>query len=351
VKTSYLLFPLLYGFFVFLSMEAQAGTPLPLTDNQSPPYLAVQGAPMDLYGKWLNRTRLWLDRCDSGLPMQPKTWAALEAYNSVPDASVSATMKALPSSRLILAWPILPSDGSTLAQGATGAYNAHFAVAAKALVDKGLAGQTIICFGSDFTYATPKVNSSADAALFVKYWQQIVTAVKAVPGADKLQFAWVGCAGKTNFAIEEAYPGDAFVDYVGSTVSEGCGDRSIYPYPFFISESEKRLRQEECWQKYAYPASDNGLEAWCALAKAHHKPFCIPSWSLNGDHTQSEAGDAPVFIQHMHDFIQDPDNNVYFHSYWEYYHCSQLCPDGKDGCIYLQSSDLFHQLFALPAKP
>jgi hypothetical protein len=336
---------------VLFSVEAKAGTPLPVTDNQSPPYLAVQGAPMALYGKWLNRTHLWLDLCQGGFGAQPRTWAALDAENSVSDPTVPATMKAQPQSRFVLTWPLLPIDGSTAAQGAAGAYNAHFAAAAKALVDKGLAAQTIICLGGVNNSSAWKVGSSADAALFVKYWQQIVTAVKAVPGADTLQFAWTGGAGKTNYAIEEAYPGDAFVDYVGSTVSEGCGDRSIYPYPFFISESEKRLRQEECWQKYTYPASDNGLEAWCALAKAHHKPFCIPTWSLNGDHTQSEAGDAPVFIQHMHDFIQDPDNHVYFHSYWEYYHCSELCPDGKDGCLYLESSDLFHQLFSVPAQP
>ena len=330
-------------------MEAQAGTPLPLTDNQAPPYLALQGASWDNAAKWLNRTRFWIDICNGGPPV-PKTWDDLEKFCSAPDPGINATLTAHPDSRLIVAWPMLPSDGSTLTQGAAGTFNAHFAAAAKALVDKGL-GQTIICLGTVGNAGPWKIVNSADAALFVQYWQQIVNAMRTMPGADKLQFVWVGGGGKTGCAIEEAYPGDAFVDYVGIYLFEGSSDKSIYPYPPFISESEKRSRQEQAWQKYLYPTSENGLEKWCAIAKAHHKPFCIPTWALTGDHTGSQAGDAPVFIRHVHDFIQDPDNNVYFASYWDYYHCSQLVPDGKDGCLYLQSSDLFHQLFALPAKP
>ncbi len=330
-------------------MGARAGTPLPLTDNQAPPYMAIQGAPWDLEAKWLNRTRFWIDLCNGGPPV-PKTWEDLEKFNSVPDPGIGPVLTAHPDTRLIVAWAMLPADGSTLAQGATGAFNAHFATAAKALVDKGL-GQTIICLGTVGNAGPWKIGNSADAALFVHYWQQIVNAVRAVPGTHKLQFAWVGGRGKTSYDVDVAYPGDAFVDYVGTYLAEVSSDKSIYPYPPFISESEKRARQEQAWKKYIYPASENGLEKWSAVAKAHHKPFCIPSWELTGDHTGSQAGDAPVFIQHVHDFIQDPDNHVYFASYWDYYHCSQLFPDGKDGCLYLQSSDLFHQLFALPSSP
>ena len=59
------------------------------------------------------------------------------------------------------------------------------------------------------------VASSTDAANFVAFWRQIVTTMRAVPGA-KFKFLWNPNSGSpTTYTPDQAYPGDAYVDYVG----------------------------------------------------------------------------------------------------------------------------------------
>jgi hypothetical protein len=91
------------------------------------------------------------------------------------------------------------------------------------------------------------------------------------------------------------------------------------------------------------------LEKADAFAKSHGKPFTIPQWNLAADHTRSEGFDAPVFIQSMFNYIQDPAHDVAFSCYMEYYHYSRLSP--TDGYVSNEpeSTEMFHRLFAVPA--
>jgi hypothetical protein len=319
-----------------------------LTDNLQPPYLAVWKEPKYLpdginqYNTWLNRTRIWADICPCFFYTPAKSWPEYEMpfyplwNNWIPE---------VPGRRALMTIPMLPHDGtSTLAQGATGTYDSHFAALAKNLVVNHL-GETIICMGPVSAWGAPdKVSNQADAANFVLFWRHIVAAMRAVPGADKLQFDWIAPGDKLGYAVEEAYPGKDFVDYIGIIQEEGGGNRLTYPYPPFASESEKLYRQKNAWALIEYPH----LQKWSNFAQAHGKPFSITRWNLAADHTRSEGGDAPYFIQAMYDYIRDPDHHVYFASYFEYYHYSWLSPTNGYKTTDPESAEMFHKLFALP---
>ena len=346
VTTACLLFSLIPASFPPVALGAERL--LPLSDNQKPPYMAVwlelkaQPQAINDYAKWLNRTVVWADISPCMFHQPGKTWPEVELPF---DTLWSKWITEVPGRRAILAAPMLPPDGSTLAKGATGAFNSHFEALAKNLVANNL-GNTILCMGPGAWGVPWKVANKADAANFVLYWRQIVTTMRAVPGADKLHFDWVGSAGKTDYSLEDAYPGDTFVDFIGMNLGEGTNDRSIYPYPPFVSDSERLYRQKKAWNIVYCPA----LEKLNSFAKAHNKPFSIPMWNLAAGHERNSGLDAPYFIESMYRYIQDPANNIYFASYFEYYHYSRLSPTGGYVSTWPKSTEAFQKLFSLPAR-
>ena len=118
--------------------------------------------------------------------------------------------------RLVLGVPILPGVG-TLAQGATGAYDQYFATLAKNLVSGG-ESDAILRLGWEFNgnWFPWSVQTSADAANFVAFWKQIVTTMRAARG-EHFTFVWnPNGASPTSYTPDQAYPGNAYVDYVGT---------------------------------------------------------------------------------------------------------------------------------------
>jgi len=333
---------------VAMAKDAATAPVSPATDNRQPPYLAVWKEPKYLpdgikeYNQWLNRQLVWVDMSSCMFYGPAKTWPQIELSF---DRAWGQWVAEVPGRRAILSVPMLPADGSTLALGATGAYDSHFTALAKNLVESHL-GNTILCMGPVSDWGTAwKVSGKEDAAHFAQYWRQIVDAMRAVPGGEKLQFDWVGPGAKPNYPIDDAYPADKYVDYIGWIVNEGSGDKRIYPYPAFASDSEKVYRQQRAWELTERPA----LDVWCAFAKAHGKPFSIPRWNLTAGHARDMGLDAPAFIEGMHSYIHDPANNVYFASYMEYYHYSWLSPTNGYKDAFPKSAEMFRKLFALPS--
>jgi hypothetical protein len=331
----------------FAATGGATSEPVPPADSQKPPYLAVWKEPksmpkgLDEYDSWLNRKDVWPDISPNIFSPPARTWAEIEMPF---DPSWKTWIGGVPGRRPILSAPILPKDGSTLAMGATGAFDNHFTTLAKNLIENNL-GETVLCFGPVIDGpAAWKVSNQKDAANFAAYWRHIVTAMKAVPGADKLQFDWVVPAWKPQYPLEDAYPGAQYVDYIGYILDEGSYNLHIYPYPPFASESEKLFRQRKAWNEAYFPA----LQTWGSFAKAHGKPFSIPRWDLTAGHLRSEGFDAAYFIQAMHDYIQDPANNIYFASYMEFYHYSWLSPTNGYTTTCPKSAAMFRQVFALP---
>ena len=124
---------------------------------------------------------------------------------------------------LSLGVPIIPTNSSgtavgTLAQGATGAFNSYFVTLAQTLVAGGQS-DAYLRLGWEFDgswMAWAATTPSAEAS-FASYFQQIVTAMRSVPG-EQFRFVWDPDAGaftQAGYSVAAAYPGNAYVDVIG----------------------------------------------------------------------------------------------------------------------------------------
>jgi hypothetical protein len=196
--------------------------------------------------------------------------------------------------RLVLGVPILPGVG-TLAQGATGAYNQYFATLAQNLVKEGQ-GNAILRLGWEFNgdWYPWSVANSTDAANFAAFWIQIVNTMRAVPG-QQFQFLWnPDLGGPTSWSLTAAYPGNAYVDYIGSdTYDEYWGT------PQTPQNSWTNIL-DESW----------GLNWLTSFAASEGKPIAIPEWSVCIRSDGHGLGDDPYFINQFANWIAT--NNVAF---------------------------------------
>lgn len=89
--------------------------------------------------------------------------------------------------------------------------------------------------------------AKGNAKEFAEYWRQIVTTMRAVPGAKGLTFCWNPTLGDQDFPADEAWPGDKYVDYVGVDVYDECWNKDTYPWPATATTTEDRGPPSEGW--------------------------------------------------------------------------------------------------------
>jgi hypothetical protein len=220
-------------------------------------------------------------------------WAAMDG---------AANIKAWSSSpyRLAIGVPILPGVG-TLAQGATGAYNQYFTTLGENLVSDNEA-DAILRLGWEFNgnWFTWSVGNATDAANFVAFWRQIVTTMRAVPG-EKFKFLWnPNAPSPTTYTPDQAYPGDAYVDYIGTDVYDNFWGTPFTPQ---VAWGHQLIQQ---W----------GLGWLAAFAAEHNKPIAIPEWSDEYRTDGHGLGDDPSFIDNMANWFVS--NDVAFANVWSY---------------------------------
>ncbi len=324
---------------------------LPLTDNTAPPYMGMYDGPpkggiyaTDEYAHLLNRTNVWGHASNNW-----DAWKNIDRaqFNYHPWGSWA---QAAPGRRVVFSICLFP-NGGTLEQGAAGEYDQHYKTLAQELVSNGL-GSSILRLGWEFngSWYPWKVLSAQDAERFVGCWRHAVDAMRSIAGAGSLTFCLNGCNESTSYSLEKAYPGDGYVDYIGTDVYDVSWVKDTYPYPADASDEVRLAIQQRAWNLSIYPAAPkNGIQAWQSLAKAHRKPFVIPEWGLE---TKKGHGgyDNPWFIERMHRLIYDPANPVFFASYWNAKD-SRIIPTGNQASRYPQSTAAFLRLFSLPAAP
>jgi len=310
---------------------------------------------------WLNRSNsLWAEDFfdySSWANLEGPNWALNPAkgwHSDNPNGYYVVTVGMLPGSGNT------PLSGTSLANGAAGNYNANFATLAQNLVAYGLADHTIIRLGHEFTgnWYPWKVTSDADALNFAAYFRNIVTAMKAVPGAANVKFCWNGNNGWTSYPVGDAYPGDAYVDYVGVDIydqSWGLNNSSdTYPYPVGDTPADMLVRQQKAWTGYA-GTGNAGLAWWKNFAASHSKPLAIPEWGITSRSDGHGGLDNTYYMQQMYNFIQDPANNVAWHMYFDVnagdggHQLTQL--PGGGATAFPNAAALFRQLFGVPPLP
>ncbi|MDO4628293.1 MAG: glycosyl hydrolase [Planctomycetia bacterium] len=277
---------------------------------------------VEAFGKWCGIPNVWAvdfeptDRWESisGGDWQLGEWSEWKRKNPK-------------QRRLILSVPLLPGgwdrSGSqaenekgsvSLADGARGAYNHHFAQLAENLVRHGL-GDSILRLGWEMNGGWYTWRASGEEADFAEYFRQIVRTMRAVPGAEKLEFCWNPALGWQQFPVDKCYPGDEFVDYIGVDVYDDCWAQDTYPLEDSMSAEEKAARRARAWETIYY--SSFGLKWFRDFAKEHGKPLCFPEWGVSNREDRHGGLDNPEFIRKMLEFIADPENGVAWHAYFD----------------------------------
>ena len=252
------------------------------------------------FNQWLGRPVDWAMDFFAG-----DSWASIESPNWWVDAWKDSPYK------MVYSVPILPDGVGSLQQGATGAYNDHFRKLAQLLVDKG-EGDAVLRLGWEFNGNWFRWAAANDPQAFVGYWREIVTTMRSVPGAS-FKFDWCPNGGPSNMPADKAYPGDAYVDYVGMDFYDAGWAQG--------------------WQDPATRWTSNltqpyGLQWQRDFAAAHGKPMSYGEWGLWVRDDGHGGGDDPYFIQKMHDWIAN--NDVAFAIYFEH--------EGGDGAHLLENN-------------
>jgi hypothetical protein len=220
-------------------------------------------------------------------------WASMDSASNVKAWSQTPF-------RLVLGVPILPGVG-TLAAGATGAYDQYFKVLGENLVNDNEA-DAILRLGWEFNgnWFPWSVKTAQDAADFTAFWRQIVTTMRSVPG-EKFTFLWnPNAPSPTSYTAAQAYPGNAYVDYVGTDVYDNFWGTPFTPAVSWVHQ----LNQQ--W----------GLDWLAAFAAEHNKPIAIPEWSDEYRTDGHGLGDDPSFIDDMATWMVS--NKVVFAGVWCY---------------------------------
>jgi hypothetical protein len=200
---------------------------------------------------------------------------------------------------VVYSLPMLPDDGSAvLADGAAGKFDELFRRYAAKLVQFGY-GHATVRIGWEFNGEWYPWAASKDPKSYIEYWRRIVTTMRSVPGAD-FKFDWCMAGGWTNFLPEEAYPGDAYVDYIGMDF-------------YNVSVDRNAVTPEQRWDSRMN--TRRGLKWHRDFASLHRKPMSYPEWGTGLKPDGSGGGDDPYFIEQMARWIAD--NNVAYHNYWD----------------------------------
>lgn len=352
-----------------LAAAQEAPQSIPANDNKTAPFFAVyrwdisglKKGEYDAYLKWINRSAVW-----------PQSFQPQETWDNVRGGrwqleAWGQWIAQHPGARLVYGVTILPGpwDRSgpksgidagipvSLREGAKGTYNHHFKILAENLVKHGLGG-SILRPGWEFNggWFTWRVANQADAEAFAEYWRQIVTTIRAVPGAEKLHFCWNPNIGWLSHPADKAWPGDEYVDSIGLDYYDDGYIPDSYPWPEGTSDVEIEIRRRKVWDHF-YKGSQ-GLLWWREFAQEHNKPLAIPEWGVNQKPDGHGGLDNVYYVEKMHAFIADPNNNVFFHTYFDVQAPDgghQLSPGtGNHQTLFPKAAKRFRELFGLPEQ-
>jgi hypothetical protein len=208
---------------------------------------------------------------------------------------------------LSLGVPIIPTNSSgaaegSLATGATGAYNGYFVTLAQTLVAAG-ESNAFLRLGWEFDYVGGypwTVANGAEAASYAAYFDQIVTAMRSVPG-ENFSFVWNPDAGafiESGYDVALSYPGNAYVNVIGIDAYD-----ESWASPHTASTA---------WAVTTLPA----LSAARAFAAAEGKPLAVCEWGVA--FAGQGLGDDPLYVNNMAAWMHNSANDVLYESYFNY---------------------------------
>ena len=137
---------------------------------------------------------------------------------------------------------------------------------------------------------------------YVACFRHIVEVVRAVSPDFVIEWTMKKASELENDrSIEDAWPGDKYVDLVGIDYYDG--------YPAYDSDSAWNADFKSLEHK-----GPRGLGAWLDFAKRHHKKLAIPEWGVRNK--PKVAGDNPRYIQRMFEFFRDNAGEIAYEAYF-----------------------------------
>jgi hypothetical protein len=231
--------------------------------------------------------------------------AALGLTAVLENSSTTASKPTIPAAVLEREQKALLDDGSgdlaggyfkaaspALAAAAAGDYDLEFYALGELLVKDGL-GNTIIELGREMNGAwyewSEQRAPASEPDAYILAWQQIVTTMRSVPG-QHFKFLWT--VYMTSTSVADAWPGSAYVDYIGTDIFDWYGGPgNTYPHT-----ASGALDHQEKWQEIL-TTKPGGLNWMAKFSQATGKPIIIPEWGL--DFHTFGGQDDPLFIRNM----------------------------------------------------
>ncbi len=224
------------------------------------------------------------------------TWA-----NLVVSTQWSASCWKGKVANIALAVPMGVVDGGTtqLADIAAGKDDVYYTQIGQTLVAEGFPG-AYLRVGWEFNGNWYIWAASGHTAQWIAAFQHIVSVMRAVSG-QSFKFVWNPGLGTESVSPALVYPGDAYVDVVGTDAYDNSWDVD-YTVPARRWDSI----DNDSW----------GVAAVIAFAKTHNKPVAFPEWAAGTRPDGHGGGDDPLYITNMAAAMAG--TTVAYQSYWDF---------------------------------
>ncbi|MCJ2107539.1 hypothetical protein MKK70_19590 [Methylobacterium sp. E-041] len=190
-------------------------------------------------------------------------------------------------------WSVPLSVWSTsLEQVATGAFNDHFLKAAQGLAQTKVSsdGNIYVRVGWEFNGSWMPWAAAGHETAFIQSFQNLVNTFRSV--SDKFKFVWDTTNDGGNMNPEKAYPGDKYVDVIGT---------DVYYHTQWDGGNASKAFQGEVARAY-------GLQWQQDFAAAHGKATAISEWGV-------ASNNAGSYIDAMTKWMAD--HNMVYENYWD----------------------------------
>lgn len=236
----------------------------------------------------------------------------------------------VPNIDLSIPMAVRQNSGSPLHEIASGADNAYFTQIAEALVSHGFPN-AYVRVGEEFNGGWYPWSAKNSPTLWIRGYQQVVTAMRAVKGAN-FRFIWNTSPGMGQMDPGVAYPGDAFVDVIATDA-----------YNASWNSAHGNNKEPGLWN--AVYNDPWWVKTIVTFAAKHEKPYAFPEWGTGERGDRHGGGDDPTFMTNMIPIVQ----GALFESYWDF-NAGDYNAQLTDGTHPL-SAAVFSKAFSSPGSP
>ncbi|MEY4512513.1 MAG: hypothetical protein RLZZ450_4635 [Pseudomonadota bacterium] len=205
-------------------------------------------------------------------------------------------------------------DDVSLQKCSDGQYDAQWKTLANNLVSYGLP-DTILRLGWEFNGDWFAWGAPGKEAQFAGCFRRVVSAMRAAQPSAPFKFDWnptEDIVWWSQAQVDAAWPGDAYVDYIGVDAYDASWVANSFPYPGSCDAACRSARQNTAWTDVS-----KGLIRMRDMAVAHGKLLSVPEWGVWGRDDGHGGGDNPLYIAKMHEFMTNPSNRVAYQIYFD----------------------------------